>query len=42
VEHLARYQELVAACQSPHFTSEAARLSELIGRYIPASWSRVN
>jgi tetratricopeptide (TPR) repeat protein len=29
-EHLATYQELVAECQSPRFTSEAERLAELI------------
>jgi hypothetical protein len=30
VEHLARYQELVADCQSPRFSSEAARLADSI------------
>jgi tetratricopeptide (TPR) repeat protein len=29
-EHLAAYQELVAECQSPRFTREAARLADLI------------
>src|SRR5262249_429042 len=29
-EHLARYQELVADCQSPRFTREAARLADLV------------
>jgi hypothetical protein len=29
-EHLATYQELVADCQSPHFTREARRLEDLI------------
>jgi hypothetical protein len=28
--HLARYQELVADCQSPRFTREAARLADLL------------
>jgi hypothetical protein len=29
-EHLANYQEIVADCQSPRFTREAARLADLI------------
>jgi hypothetical protein len=29
-EHLARYRELVAVCQSPRFTREAHRLAEVI------------
>lgn len=29
-ENLARYQELVAGCQSPRFTREAARLADSI------------
>jgi tetratricopeptide (TPR) repeat protein len=31
-EHLARYQELVADCQSPRFTREAARLADSIAQ----------
>jgi len=35
--HLARYQELVADCQSPRFIREAARLAELIASSFKAS-----
>jgi hypothetical protein len=29
-EHLAEYRALVAECQSPRFTAEAARLAKLV------------
>ena len=36
-EHLARYQELVADCQSPRFTREAARLRDSIAPFTRAA-----
>src|SRR5262245_9819012 len=36
-EHLATYRELVADCQSPHFTREATQLADLIALSFKAS-----